>query len=97
MVNEQGIYRFPMIIDRPGRQHKPFNAVLIMKDAPHFYPAPFNQNLLNPDAYFKCTQMLYSAGTQEYCDTFKFRDNTSILISNSSFGGDKLSFPIVSY
>lgn len=65
------VYKVTMIKNRPNFSHLPLNGVMIMKDEQHFYPYPFNQNALSPDAYVFCSQYLAQYGYGGYCESFK--------------------------
>jgi len=65
------VYKVTMVKNRPNYSQLPLNSVMIMKDEVHFYPYPFNQNALSPDAYVFCSQYLAQYGYGGYCDAFK--------------------------
>lgn len=65
------VYKVTMVKNRPNFSHLPLNGVMIMKDESHFYPYPFNQNALSPDAYVFCSQYLAQYGYGGYCESFK--------------------------
>lgn len=65
------VYKVAMNKNRPNFSHLPLNGVMIMKDESHFYPYPFNQNALSPDAYIFCSQYLAQFNYAGYCEAFK--------------------------
>lgn len=65
------VYKVAMNKNRPNFSHLPLNGVMIMKDESHFYPYPFNQNALSPDAYIFCSQYLAQTNYAGYCEAFK--------------------------
>tara|TARA_R110000868_G_scaffold90968_6_gene252131 strand:+ start:2257 stop:2928 length:672 start_codon:yes stop_codon:yes gene_type:complete len=72
MLNDnKRVYKVTMLKNRPNFSQLPLNGVMIMKDEQHFYPYPFNQNALSPDAYVFCSQYLAQYGYGGYCESFK--------------------------
>lgn len=69
-VANNSIYRIGLLKNRTGFSGFTINSVMVMKDRAHFFPAPFNQNLLAPDAYLFCSQWLDQYGDPSYCQAF---------------------------
>jgi hypothetical protein len=65
------IYKITLYKNRAGYSGYAINSVMAMKDKLYFYPAPFNQNVLAPDAYIYCSQFLDQYNHAGYCDSFK--------------------------
>lgn len=67
--NNQKIFKVDLIVNRNGYTGHPVQGVIIMKDKSYFYPPPYNQNVLSPDAYIYCHQML-ALSDPSYCQVF---------------------------
>ncbi|MCO4792595.1 MAG: hypothetical protein KC493_02695 [Bacteriovoracaceae bacterium] len=64
------IYKLTLLKNRTGYQNFQVTGVMIMKDKAFFYPAPFYQYLLSPDAFLFCSQWLDQTGDSSYCYAF---------------------------
>lgn len=64
------IYRIGLLKNRTGYSNFNVTGVMIMRDRAYFYPHPYNQNLLSPDAYLFCSQWLDQYGDPTYCQAF---------------------------
>lgn len=72
MLNDnKKIYKVSLLKNRPGYGNFNVNGVMVMKDKAFFYPAPFYQHVLSPDAYLFCSQFLDQYGDPSYCNSFK--------------------------
>lgn len=72
MLNDnKRIYKVSLLKNRPGYGNFNVNGVMVMKDKAFFYPAPFYQHVLSPDAYLFCSQFLDQYGDPSYCNSFK--------------------------
>ncbi len=71
LSDNKRVYKVSMQKNRPNFSHLALNSVMIMKDEVHFYPYPFNQNALSPDAFIFCSQYFDQTGYGGYCDSFK--------------------------
>ncbi|MBT3584854.1 MAG: hypothetical protein HN509_08095, partial [Halobacteriovoraceae bacterium] len=72
MITEpQKIYKVTLLKNRPGFSTFPLSGAMIMKDKAYFYPPPFYQYVLSPDAYIFCSQFLDQYGDPSYCVSFK--------------------------
>lgn len=69
--NNKKIYKVSLLKNRPGYGNFNINGVMVMKDKAFFYPAPFFQHVLSPDAYLFCSQFLDQYGDPSYCNSFK--------------------------
>jgi hypothetical protein len=65
------IYKIITYKNRPGYTSSTLTGVMIMKDKAYFYPSPFYQWLLSPDAYVYCSQYLDQYNNSSYCSAFK--------------------------
>jgi hypothetical protein len=65
------IYRVILLPNRTGYQNLSITGTMIMKDKSHFYPPPFYQYVLAPDAYLFCSQFLDRYNDASYCTAFK--------------------------
>jgi hypothetical protein len=65
------IYKVTLLRNRSGFSNYTVTGVMVMKDKAFFYPAPFYQNLLSPDAYLFCSQYLDMYGNDSYCRSFQ--------------------------
>lgn len=64
------IYKLTLLKNRTGYQNFQVSGAMIMKDKSFFYPAPFYQYLLSPDAFLFCSQWLDQTGDSSYCFAF---------------------------
>ena len=64
------IYKLTLLKNRTGYQNFQITGAMIMKDKAFFYPAPFYQYLLSPDAFLFCSQWLDQTGDSSYCYAF---------------------------
>jgi hypothetical protein len=72
MVSEsKKIYKVTLFSNRTGYQNFSITGVMVMKDKSFFYPAPFYQYVLSPDAYIYCSQFLDRYNDSSYCNAFK--------------------------
>ncbi len=71
ITNNKKIYKVNLIKNRVGFTQYPVTGVIVMKDKSYFYPAPFYQYVLSPDAYIFCSQWLAQYGDPSYCLAFK--------------------------
>lgn len=71
VTNNKQIYKIKMYKNRPGFESKSITGIMIMKDKAFFYPAPFYQYVLSPDAYLYCSNWLTIYKDQSYCIAFK--------------------------
>ena len=65
------IYKVTLYANRSGYQNFSISGVMVMKDKSFFYPAPFYQYVLSPDAYIYCSQFLDKYKDASYCNAFK--------------------------
>ncbi len=65
------VYSMILSANRTGYQNSIINGVMIMKDEIHFFPAPFNQNSMNVDAYLFCSNFMALYNSASYCESFK--------------------------
>lgn len=72
MLNDnKKIYKVSLLKNRPGYGSFKINGIMVMKDKAFFYPAPFYQHVLSPDAYLFCSQFLDQYGDPSYCTAFR--------------------------
>lgn len=72
MVNDnKRIYKVKLLKNRQGYSSFNITGVMAMKDKAFFYPPPFYQHVLSPDAYLFCSQFLDQYGDDSYCQSFK--------------------------
>lgn len=72
MVNDnKRIYKVTLLKNRQGYSSFDVTGVMAMKDKAFFYPPPFYQHVLSPDAYLFCSQFLDQYGDDSYCQSFK--------------------------
>lgn len=72
MVNDnKRIYKVTLLKNRQGYSSFSVTGVMAMKDKAFFYPPPFYQHVLSPDAYLFCSQFLDQYGDDSYCQSFK--------------------------
>lgn len=72
MISEsKKIYKVSLFTNRSGYQNFSITGVMVMKDKSFFYPAPFYQYVLSPDAYIYCSQFLDRYNDSSYCNAFK--------------------------
>jgi len=71
VTNNKQIYKIKMYKNRPGFESKSITGIMLMKDKAFFYPAPFYQYVLSPDAYLYCSNWLTIYKDQSYCVAFK--------------------------
>lgn len=67
-------YKFQLYKNRAGFTGYTTTGVMIMKDKAYFYPPPYYQYVLSPDAYVFCNQFLASYADSSYCEAFKSVD-----------------------
>src|SRR5690606_2827054 len=67
LTDNKRVYKVTMLKNRPNFSTLPLNGVMVMKDEQHFYPYPFNQYALSPDAFIFCSQYLAQTNDAEYC------------------------------
>ena len=65
------IYKVTLYSNRSGYQNFSITGVMVMKDKSFFYPTPFYQYVLSPDAYIYCSQFLDKYNDPSYCNAFK--------------------------
>jgi hypothetical protein len=65
------IYKVTLYSNRTGYQNFSITGVMVMKDKSFFYPAPFYQYVLSPDAYIYCSQFLDKYNDPSFCNAFK--------------------------
>ncbi len=68
--NSESVYRIGLLKNRPGYSNFNVTGVMIMRDRAYFYPYPFNQYLLSPDAYLFCAEWLDRHNDPSYCQAF---------------------------
>jgi len=64
------IYMVSLYKNRYGYGSYPITGAMLMKDKIYWYPAPYYQYLLAPDAYLQCAEFLATKGDSSYCYTF---------------------------
>jgi hypothetical protein len=69
--NPKTVYKVTLLKNRPNYGHLNVTGVMVMKDKAFFYPAPFHQYVLSPDAYLFCSQFLDMYQDSSYCNAFK--------------------------
>lgn len=69
-TDNKRIYKIGLIKNRPGYSNFAITGAMIMKDKAFFYPAPFYQYVLSPDAYLFCANFLDQYGDASYCTSF---------------------------
>lgn len=65
------IYKVTLYTNRTGYTNFSITGAMVMKDKAYFYPAPFYQYVLSPDAYIYCSQFLDQYKDSSYCTAFK--------------------------
>ncbi len=70
-VDNKKIYKIGLLKNRPGYSNFAITGAMVMKDKAFFYPAPFYQYVLSPDAYIFCSNFLDQYGDGSYCQSFK--------------------------
>lgn len=70
-TNPKTIYKVVLLKNRPNYGHLSVTGVMVMKDKAFFYPPPFYQYVLSPDAYMFCSQFLDTYQDPSYCNAFK--------------------------
>ncbi len=68
--NPMQVYKIPFSINRIGLSGAQLRGVMIMKDQSLFFTHPFNQYLLNVDAYLFCMDWVDRTGDGSYCQAF---------------------------
>jgi hypothetical protein len=68
--SNMSIYPITLLKNRTGYSNFQITGVMLMKDKAFFYPAPFYQYLLSPDAFLFCSQWLDQTGDSSYCYAF---------------------------
>lgn len=71
LSNSKKIYKVTLYANRSGYQNFSITGAMVMKDKSFFYPAPFYQYVLTPDAYIYCSQFLDRYRDSSYCEAFK--------------------------
>ncbi|OUR97799.1 hypothetical protein A9Q84_06255 [Halobacteriovorax marinus] len=71
ITNSKKIYKVTLYANRSGYQNFSITGAMVMKDKSYFYPAPFYQYVLTPDAYIYCSQFLDQYKDPTYCEAFK--------------------------
>lgn len=71
VTDNKKIYKIKIYKNRPGFETKSLTGIMLMKDKAFFYPAPFYQYVLSPDAYLYCANWLAIYKDQSYCVAFK--------------------------
>lgn len=74
LTSNMRIYKASLLKNRTNFQNLELNALMVMKDKAVFYPPPFYQYVLSPDAYLFCSQHLDRTGDPSYCEAFRERD-----------------------
>lgn len=69
--NPKTIYKITLLKNRPNYGQFNVTGVMVMKDKAFFYPAPFYQYVLSPDAYLFCSQFLDQHQDPSYCQAFR--------------------------
>ncbi len=69
--NSKTIYKVSLIKNRPGYTNFKVTGVIVMKDKAYFYPPPYYQYALAPDAYLFCSQFLDQYKDSSYCTAFR--------------------------
>ncbi len=65
------IYKVTLYTNRTGYTNFSITGAMVMKDKAYFYPSPFYQYVLSPDAYIYCSQFLDQYNDSSYCSAFK--------------------------
>lgn len=68
------IYKFQLYKNRSGFSGYTTTGIMILKDKAYFYPPPYYQYVLSPDAYVFCNQFLATYSDTSYCEAFKSVD-----------------------
>lgn len=71
VTDNKKIYKIGLVKNRPGYSNFAVTGAMIMKDKAFFYPAPFYQYVLSPDAYIFCSNFLDQYGDASYCNAFR--------------------------
>lgn len=71
VVDNKKIYKVGLLKNRPGYTNFAISSVMILKDKAFFYPAPFYQYVLSPDAFIFCSNYLDQYRDSSYCQAFK--------------------------
>lgn len=71
VADSSKVYRLRVSKDRKGFSKFKITGAMIMKDKSYYYPAPYSQYVLSPDAYLFCLQVLENELNPSYCQTFK--------------------------
>lgn len=76
LTDPQKIYKVELSKNRDSSNYSKYaiNSVMVMKDKAYFYPSPFYQYSLAPDAYIFCSQFLDQYGDPSYCQAFKSKN-----------------------
>jgi len=74
LTDSSKVYKFQLYKNRTGFSGYTTTGVMLLKDKAYFYPPPFYQYVLSPDAYIFCNQFLASYGDSSYCESFKSVD-----------------------
>ena len=64
------IYKLTLLKNRTGYSGYSITGGMIMKDKNEWFPSPYFQYLLVPDAYLFCAEYLAQTGDSSYCYTF---------------------------
>ena len=65
------IYKVTLYTNRTGYTNFSITGAMVLKDKAYFYPSPFYQYVLSPDAYIYCSQFLDQYKDSSYCNAFK--------------------------
>ncbi|MBI2520453.1 MAG: hypothetical protein HYV97_08540 [Bdellovibrio sp.] len=69
-TNPLTIYKITLLKNRTGYGGYSITGAMIMKDKNEWFPSPYFQYLLIPDAYLFCAEYLAQTGDSSYCYTF---------------------------
>ena len=69
-TNPLTIYKITLMKNRAGYGSYALTGSMIMKDKYAWFPSPYYQNLLIPDAYLFCAEYLAQTGDSSYCYAF---------------------------
>jgi hypothetical protein len=64
------VYNISFSINRQGLSGATLRGAMIMKDVSLYFPAPFNQYLMNVDAYLWCMDYVDRTGDTSYCQSY---------------------------
>ncbi|OFZ17161.1 MAG: hypothetical protein A2X86_01550 [Bdellovibrionales bacterium GWA2_49_15] len=69
-TNAKTIYKITFLKNRTGYSGYSITGAMIMRDKNEWFPSPYFQYLLVPDAYLFCAEYLAQTGDSSYCYTF---------------------------